>query len=313
MFYKDHSRRMKLGYSTHNVMTTKKQILVTGATGNVGKEVIHFLFGLNSGCEIIAGVRNIEKAKYDLALYPRLKYKKFDLDDTYTYQPALTGINSLFLLRPPQISDVEKIFRPLIQQAKECKVTEIVFLSVQGADKTSYIPHAKIERLIKETGINYIFVRPSYFMQNLTTTLADDLRENTIKLPAGKALFNWIDVANIGQVVAQLLTNFEQYHNLGLDITGKENLNFEEVVDRINAILNTQLKYRSVNLFSFYRHKRKQRVSMPMIFVMIMLHFFPRFQKSPHISDNFKNITGKEPTLLNEYIRKDKTLVGLLK
>src|SRR6056297_1384038 len=138
-------------------------ILITGATGNIGFEVIRFLTKIDSSNRIIAGVRNIEKA--------RNVFEDFD-----TFDNALNGIDKIFLLRPPHISAIDKYFKPLIFKIKEKNITRIVFLSVQGAEKSKVIPHNKIERLIKEYGLDYVFLRPGYFMQNLTTTLLHDIR-----------------------------------------------------------------------------------------------------------------------------------------
>ncbi|PKP36404.1 MAG: NmrA-like family protein, partial [Bacteroidetes bacterium HGW-Bacteroidetes-15] len=138
-----------------------KRILITGATGNVGIEVIKYLFKEQSSNQIVAGVRDIDKARLLFGNYPSLEYTQFDFENNNTYTRALSNIDTIFLLRPPHISDVEKFFKPLISKIKESEVKEIVFLSVQGAEKSSIIPHNMIEKLIKEAKIDYIFLRPS--------------------------------------------------------------------------------------------------------------------------------------------------------
>lgn len=184
-----------------------KCILITGATGNVGMEVIRFLCVANKDNEIIAAVRNIEKGKRLLAAFANLHFRTFDFEDKATCHEALSDIDTLFLLRPPHISNVAPVFRPLIESAISHNVKEVVFLSVQGADKMRFIPHAKIEKMVRASGLKYVFLRPSYFMQNLTTTLADDVRNRKIVLPDGKAKFNRADVANIGEVATITLTD----------------------------------------------------------------------------------------------------------
>ena len=127
----------------------------------------------------------------------------FDFEQPDTFDNALKAIDTIFLLRPPHIDDIEKYFRPLIQKIKEHNVKELVFLSVQGAEKSKVIPHNKIERLIQEYKLDYVFLRPSYFMQNLTTTLLDDIKtKRQVILPSGKAKFNWIDIENIAETSA---------------------------------------------------------------------------------------------------------------
>lgn len=108
-------------------------ILITGATGNIGFEVIRFLSKLDSSNSLIAGVRNIEKAKNFFKDYPNLDYAHFDFEDSDTFDNALNGIDRIFLLRPPQISDVDKHFKPLILSIKEKSINEIVFFISSGS------------------------------------------------------------------------------------------------------------------------------------------------------------------------------------
>lgn len=282
-------------------------ILITGATGNIGIEVIRFLNSIGTSYTIIAGVRNLDKARKVLQKYPNLEYVPFDFEDPETFDTALKGIDRIFLLRPPHISDVDKYFKPLISAIKKNNIREIVFLSVQGAEKSKVIPHNKIERLIQEAGISYIFLRPSYFMQNLTTTLMEDIQsKREIILPAGKARFNWIDIENIAEAAAILLIHFDKNKDQALEITGLENENFETVTSLINHTVERPIKYRNVSPFTFYRIKKREGMITGMIMVMIMLHFLPRFQKEPKISDGYERLTGKRPTFLKAFIEREK-------
>jgi uncharacterized protein YbjT (DUF2867 family) len=151
------------------------RVLITGATGNIGFEVINYLNEFKSSNKIFAGVRNIEKAKQIISERNRVEFVEFDFENPETFNNALKNIDMVFLLRPPHISNVEKYFKPLIESFKENKVKQVIFLSVQGAEKSSIIPHNKIEKLIISYDLEYIFLRPAYFMQNLTTTLIQDI------------------------------------------------------------------------------------------------------------------------------------------
>lgn len=284
-------------------------ILITGATGNIGFEVIRFLNKSGTSNRIIAGVRNIDKAKNIFKDYPKLEYVHFDFEDYTTFDTALSGIDKIFLLRPPHISDVDRYFKPLIASVKKNNISGIVFLSVQGAEKSKVIPHNKIERLINANGLDYIFLRPGYFMQNLTTTLISDIKsKREIILPAGQAKFNWIDVENIGEAGAILLERFGDYKNKAYEITGLENENFDEVTLRINRAIENPIRFRNVNPLQFFRIKKREGMETGMIIVMILLHFLPRFQKEPKISDFYELLTGNKPTDLNTFIEREKKL-----
>ncbi|MEX1190635.1 MAG: NmrA family NAD(P)-binding protein [Brumimicrobium sp.] len=281
--------------------------LITGATGNIGQEVVQYLCELDQESEIIAAVRNVEKAKSKFSNYPNLRFRTLDFEDRDSFDKAFERVDILFLLRPPHISDVETFFKPLLQSAQRKGIRKIVFLSVQGAEKSKVIPHNKIERLIKTFDFDYIFVRPSYFMQNLTTTLLPEIQKsNTITLPSGKAKFNWIDTKNIGEATANLILSFEKYKNDAYEITGTENKNFYEVAEIMSEVTGTKFTYKRINPISFYFKKRKEGIQSGFAVVMTILHFLPRFQKEPEISDNYKMLTGKKPTLLKEFVERDR-------
>jgi uncharacterized protein YbjT (DUF2867 family) len=283
-----------------------KRILITGATGNVGQEVIRFLYQQPAIGQVVAGVRNIADAKRRFSGYEKLDFVAFDFENPASFDDAFRSIDAVFLLRPPHISDIDRYFKPLVEAMVKHRIRELVFLSVQGVEKSSVIPHNKIEKLISGSGIPYFFLRPSYFMQNLTTTLLPDIQhKRKIILPAGKAKFNWIDIENIGEVVAIVLENFGQYQNRALELTGYENLNFYEVVELINARINSPIQFSNTNPFRFYHIKKSENMPKGMILVMIMLHFLPRFQKEPQISGLYEQLTGRKPTQLDEFIRRE--------
>ena len=158
------------------------KILITGATGNVGGAVLDKLEPQDA--DVYAGVRDIERAKTQLNCrdsqlclidFEKEKYPQIDFD-------------AVFLIRPPQLAKPD-LFRKYLKTLKP--TTKIVFLSVQGAERKSYLPYAKIEKVICDLGLKHVFIRPSYFMENLTTTLWDELVENNrIYLPSSDLKFN---------------------------------------------------------------------------------------------------------------------------
>ncbi|MGB6035282.1 MAG: NmrA family NAD(P)-binding protein, partial [Cryomorphaceae bacterium] len=238
---------------------------------------------------------------------PKLEKIKFDFTDLNTFLPALKEVDLLFLLRPPQISDVGKYFAPLIHTAKEASVRHIVFLSVQGVEKSKIIPHYKIEKLIVESEIPYTFLRPAYFMQNFTTTLRNDLvNKHRIYLPAGKEKFTVIDVEDIGAVAARIITAPQEHINKSYALTNNEKLTFGEMADKLSDGLNRKIDFISPNLLQFFLAKKKEGVPTMFIFVLIMLHYFPRFQEAPETTEWVKKITGKAAKTFDEFILANK-------
>ncbi len=282
-----------------------ENILITGATGNIGTEILNF-FIPNPSQKLFIATRQIDSAKENEVFFD------FENIDKTVFAIKEAQINTIFLLRPPQIADTDTYFKPLIEKLETTTVNYIVFLSVQGAEEISFIPHAKIEKLLLKSAekgaLNYTFIRPSYFMQNLTTTLKKDLEEkNEIYLPAGKAKFLWIDAQDIGKAIAAVLSNVESHKNKAYTITGTktELLNFEEVTEILTEKRKEKYVYKSPNLISFFIKKKKEGEKTAFIFVLIMLHFVPRFQKPPKITTDFEKLTGEKPNALKEFIERE--------
>ena len=285
------------------------KILITGATGNVGKEVIKALSKIENGFTVIAGIRDLKNDKTKLA-ENKVTFQKFDFTDQNTYGAALQNCDILFLLRPPQISDVEKYFKPIIGTCIEMQIKHIVFLSVQGVEKSKIIPHHKIEKLIVESDISYTFLRPAYFMQNFTTTLRNDLvNKKQIYLPASQAKFTLIDVGDIGKVSAIILTNISQHINKSYELTCKEKLTFSEMARILSSQLGVEIQFKSPSLINFFLTKKKEKIPTMLILVMIMLHYLPRFQNEPEISDWVEKITNRQPTTFEQFINDNRKLL----
>ncbi|MFW6224145.1 MAG: NAD(P)H-binding protein [Bacteroidota bacterium] len=281
-----------------------RNILISGATGNIGSELLRGL--KETGCQ-----HNNIAADYMPENDPRtrqfLNYRRLDFAQPEGFDQALKGIDIVFLLRPPHLADIKQYFDPFLAAMQKHNISKVVFLSVQGAESQPFIPHYKLEKLILAYQMEYVFLRPSYFMQNITTTLLYEIQKNKrIFMPSGKLRFNWVDARDIGLVGAHVLNNFEAYTHQALEITGSDFAGFDEVVDLINQYVQTPITYVSPNLLRFYLVKRKQGIAPAMIFVMIMLHFLPRLGKNqPRLTSVVEKITGKRPTTLAEFIKRE--------
>jgi uncharacterized protein YbjT (DUF2867 family) len=287
-----------------------RRILITGATGTVGQEVIAALRSATE-IQVFAGVRDV---RIDSMLLGGVNVRpvEFDFERNETFAGALEGCHTLFLLRPPQLADVKRTFAPLLDVAVRTGVKHIVFLSVQGAETSRFIPHHGIEALVRASGIAYTFLRPAYFMQNFSTTLRDDLvKRNRIFLPAGKAQFTLVDVRDIGRVAAAVLLHPEQHRNQAYALTSSERLNFDEMRSRLESGLGRPIAYVSPSLLLFAWVKWREGVSPTFIGVMILLHYLPRFAPPPPITDWVLRLTGRPPRLFEQYVMDSREQLGV--
>jgi len=163
-------------------------VLVTGATGNVGRAAVTHL--LAQGQTVVSAVRDARDASVVAGSEPRA----FDFEDPGTWSAALAGVDRLFLLRPPAIADVQTHLFPMIDQAMDAGVRHIVFLSLQGVQFNTATPHHAVEKHLKARRAPFTFLRPNFFMQNLSTTYRDDIRDRgEIFVPAARARTAFVD------------------------------------------------------------------------------------------------------------------------
>jgi len=270
-----------------------QRILVTGASGQVGSALIAALQHID-GIAIRAGVRDVSAVSASWAGDASVQPVAFDFLDGANQDTALADCDSLFLLRPPQLTGD---FGDVIARAREHGVKHIVFLSVQGAERNVLIPHHKIEQRLRSSGVPCTMLRPAYFMQNFTSTLNQELvRRHRIFLPAGNARFTLIDVDDIGRVAAKVLTQpGTQHHGQAYTLTSAKPLTFQEMADRLTAGLGIPIGYESPNPWRFYRTLRRDGRAPGLILVMLLLHMLPRFTGTPPATRTVAELTGREP------------------
>lgn len=105
---------------------------------------------------------------------------------------------------------------------------------------------------------------------------------------------------------AHLIRDFATYKNQSFEITGSENLNFKQVADELSRLISKKVEFQSINPFRFYFRKRREGLNHSFALVMTLLHSLPRLQEPPEITNDYKNITGREPSTLQEFIHREK-------
>jgi len=275
---------------------TISKILVTGATGNVGREVVKFL--KEKKTTIFAA--DLHKESVSLMFGEGVGFRKLDFYDESTFEQALDGIDIVFLMRPPQIGDVKTYMFPFIDLMKEKKIKLVVTLSI--ADANPMVPHYKIENYIKKIGITYTHIRAGYFMQNLSTTHKEVIqKEKDLFIPAGNAKFSFTDVKDIGEVAAFILFN-GGYNNQTIHITGSEVYDLSEVAKMMSEILKLSFTYSNPSGKAFKKKMNDYGISKEMIRIMRLIYFGARVKKSDTIYTDFERIMKKKPRTLEQYI-----------
>jgi uncharacterized protein YbjT (DUF2867 family) len=174
-------------------------ILVTGATGTVGRSVVEQL--VKRGADVRALVRDPAKASFPAGVTA----VKGDLLDVESMRSALSGVSTLFLLNAVVPDEFTQALIAL-NLAREAGIERIVYLSVIHSDVYVNVPHFAgkygVERMIEQMGLNATILRPAYFMNNEITIRDVVTGYGTYPMPIGSKGLAMIDARDIGEVAA---------------------------------------------------------------------------------------------------------------
>ena len=274
-------------------------ILVIGALGNVGTEIVKQL--QVQGQKIRAA--DISKEKLKERFDDTVEATQFDFCSPETHEATFRDVDKMFLLRPPQLTDVKRHMFPAIDAAKRSGVRHVVFLSLIGVDKLTFLPHSHVEQYLQKIGMQTTFLRCSFFMQNLNTTHRKELQERSeIFVPVGKARTSFIDVRDIAKVAALALTE-EGHAGKTYDLTGSEGLDYWEVSRMMSEVLGRKISYRNPNPLYFLAETVRRGTPFSFAMVMTGLYLSTRFGMAKLITNDVERLTGHKPISFRQYVQ----------
>lgn len=282
-----------------------QRVLVTGAVGNVGREVVRALAARGLAVRAAdVSVAAIEAMHGDRAEAVRLDYEQHD-----TFASAVEGCNSLFLVRPPAIACMESTLIPFVDLALERGVEHIVFLSVAGAASNKLVPHHAVERHLAERGPSHTLLRPGFFAQNLGVAYrADIANEGRLFLPAGRGRVAFVDIRDVAELAAVILEDPSVHRGAAYTCTGPEALSFEETARLMTDITRRPIRYEAASIAGYVRHLHVRGLPLAQIAVQTVLHVGLRFGQSEKIDPTLARLLGRPPRTLAAYVRESADL-----
>ncbi len=283
-------------------------ILITGATGHLGKATIDFLLSNYSKNKLAALVRSEEKAKI-------FKSKGIDLriGDYTDYQSlvkAFDGVNKLLLISSSDMNNRASQHINAINAAKEAGVKHIVYTSFirQKDDPNSALwfiakDHIDTEAHLRESGINYTIFENGFYMDMITDFIGENILETkTVLIPAEKGQVNFTLRVEIAEALANVLTS-EGHENKEYNIGGSKTYSFGEIASILSETTGEQINYVSPPVEVYKQELAKHNV--PDMYINMFSAFATAFAEDAMDvpSNDLKDLLGRKATSVEEYLK----------
>ena len=237
------------------MVANQRKILVTGATGQQGGSLARLL--LHKKHKVYALTRNAQSSSAQDLRNKGANIVKGDLDDSDSLERVVKDVESVFLMGTPFEDGTEGETRRgklMADIAKENGIEHLVYSSVANADKNTGIPHFeskyKVEQHIKNLGIPYTIIGPTFFMENL---LGPGLEQGQLALPlSSSSILQQSALQNIAEFSSMVLEGREPFLGKRTDIASDE-VTGEQAAEILSNELGYKIKYVPVPLERVYQ------------------------------------------------------------
>jgi NAD(P)H dehydrogenase (quinone) len=200
----------------------KMKILVTGATGQLGSQIVEALLKIIPANELAVSVRNPEKATELRARGVDVRHGDFDKPETL--DAAFSGVDRLLIIST--FGDHEIIMRQhrnAVAAAERAQVKFIAYTSITNTSESKFFLaplHRAREEAIMETGIPYSFLRNNWYLENEIGSIQGAIAGAPWITSAGTGKIGWVLRQDLAEATAHVLTG-EGHENTVYELSGK--------------------------------------------------------------------------------------------
>jgi uncharacterized protein YbjT (DUF2867 family) len=288
--------------------TTQETILVMGATGTLGGEVVKQLSSSTPAINIKAGVhsaQNVKKVKDG----DEVEVVLIDYNKPETLKEALSQVDKLFLLTP-DVPNAHELASNLVIEAKKAGIRHIVKQSVMGADLEADVGtfrlHRQAEKIIEQSEIPFTFLRPNEFMQNFVNFHSHFIKNNNaFYLPLEDAKVSLVDVRDIAVVAVKSLTEdrSDKHNNNTYLITGPEALSYYQAAEILSSATDKKISYVNISEEEARGAMKEMGMSDWLINTISELHDYFRKGNASQVSSAVEEVTGKKPISFSQFAK----------
>ena len=224
-------------------------IVITGATGQLGRHVVEALLERNVPAgEIVAAGRSIEKIA-DLA-GRGVQVRRMDYADAASVAEALKGARKVLLISGNEVGRRVEQHRTVIEAANAEGVELVAYTSIANADTTGMklaAEHQATEAILQESGVPFVLLRNGWYLENYTDQLPGTLAQGAIAGSAGEGRVSAASRADYAHAAAAVLVADGQAGRI-YELGGDEPFTMAELAAEISAAAGTHVSYQDLPL-----------------------------------------------------------------
>lgn len=271
-------------------------ILITGASGNVGKEVLNQI--AQTGARIRAAYQSPAKAGAPSGVEIAI----VDFNKPDTLKAALKGVDRVFLVGPPT-AQLPALERKAVDVFAGAGIRQLVKLSAMGGRGATFTrQHAESEDYILASGIPYTFLRPNGFMQNFINYNGQTINtQNAFYGSEADGRVSHIDIRDIGAVAVRVLTE-DGHLGKAYTMTGPQALTNTEIAQKISAAAGREIRF--VNLPPADLKRALLSAGLPEwnADALVDLQRLYREGKAAAITHDVEQIVGRKPIAFEQFL-----------
>ena len=201
----------------------------------------------------------------------------------------------MFVVRPPQMTDVDRDLLPALAAARDAGVGRVVFLSVLGAEHNPLLPHRRVERWLETSGMAATQLRAGNFMQNLTGVHAADIRDrDRLVLPAGTPRCPTSTPATSPQWPLAACWTTVPIRG-AWDLTGPEAITHAQIAAALSEALGRPVRYTPASLPRYWAHACRTGMPVGVTAATSVLYTLARVGVGSRVSGDLAPLLGRQP------------------
>jgi uncharacterized protein YbjT (DUF2867 family) len=282
-----------------------RKVLITGATGDTGRAAVKE--SLKAGLVVRAMVHGIDDRSKALEEFGA-EVVVGDLQEIDTIRQAMEGMDAAYLVYPVKPGLITATVN-FVQAAKEAGVSTVVNLSQRSANRNSKSYSCRdsfiAEEVLKWSGLSFINLRPTYFLEWLLYPWQLPLlaNEGVLRLPVGKGRHSPIAAEDQGRAIAAILKNPEGLIGQTINLSGPVEMNHEQMAAELTDALGRKIVFEDVSIGEYC--KSIEAMGVPPYIVQHLSGAMEDYQHGAMsgADNNVEKLTGKKPMSVGEFAR----------